>query len=624
MSLVVLMILLSTIKIVTPKASSAQPPESDVIDKLKQIMTIDTEFVDLCKEYLRLTLVDDLWLANEKTFNLEGRRWLLKWTETRDDIEKKLFYLINEKTKKIKLHPDWKERMIKFEEIKGIYYRSLLRYPIKYETRPWPRITFDPVTGKTMVYQLNDPEVYLWDDPIATQDQIDKILSLHRPFTDDEKKEAKLKLEDRETTLKKEYAFTQDLNPLLYTAEEMTELRRSLKKYPIFREDRIEKLLKARYELLKKSLNGKRLSDLHYERQVLQVNRVLTGLKIWDREFVDYDTSDLTLHKNMPFHLRVINSDIAYRNYLNANEDFFSGNVLYGNKDRYDDPKIQDLVKDLGFEVTSQRILGSSYEPMLKLANDLYDFELQTENFKNLEIKDLPAIDSLYERFELWTFWNDRWRFADYQWFSIKISTTRETVLLHAVIPYTIKSLDPTNWMFEVDKTLKKTNEDLTNRKLTLRTNDYHVNQLLKDLKRRSDYYYRYELNKEVKYSRKIVRYADSLRKANLLKQQTIHRYQLTIPKVIGSSVNKKTVLHDNELPENLVKVYENLFVNNYDLHVPQYNRDLLPNQMDYNNNNVGQHFYGNGGDTRSNTNHHHLYTGGGDSFNGKGRHYHL
>lgn len=505
------------------------------------------EFEELCKEYLRLTLVEDLWKANEKTYTRKGREWLRVWRETRDSIFKKLIFFKDTTINEYKLFSNWPERIDKFEKIKESYYHSILIYPISYENLPWPKITFDPELGKTIVqplsqYKLKIPHDMDNHNPVASKKQIDEVLKFYKPFSEDEKKLAKEVHENREKESIADGTFHSDLACVNLSPEAKNYYRSLLKKYSVISEKKIDKLVKARYELLKKNFQNKRLSDLHYEKAIINVNRITSELKLWDKKFIFRDVTDEIFFTIMPMHLRIINSDKAYRGYLNADETFFPGNTMYGFKNRYDDPSQQLYVKDLGFEITAEKILRSAYNPMLKLAIEIRELEISSNDFKQLKIKDLSKIDLLLERYELWTFWKDQWRFSDYQWFTSKFPGSFADISMHMIVPLKLKLTSENIMLLEVQKILDEAkNIPLQHQKsLVLNVNKYSIGESIKDLSKNQNFFPCKKINQRIIW--KISNIVNSLR---ITKSLSVLTSQSSLKKSL-SSQNQKLSFQNN------------------------------------------------------------------------------
>lgn len=597
------------------------------------------EFRELSEEYLRLTLVEDLWMANVKTYTNEGRKWLYDWREARDVIEKKIMYTIDKETIRYKLYDDWRERVKRFEDIKEDYYRSLLRYPITDETKPWPKITFDPVTAKTIIFQdLDDSRPLYTDenldfnDPLATEKQIDQVLRYHRPYTDEEKIQAKKAHETREAESLAAGTFFSDISNNHLRADTRNFYRSQLRKYPIFQENKIKNLITSRYELMKRSYVGKRLSKLHYDRAVFQVDRVINEMKLWDRMKINRRTKDWYFFHAMPTHLRLINSNEAYRGYLNADEPFFPGNVLYGYKHRYDDPKAQYFTYEFGFEITAERILGSAYEPMFKLAKDMHELEIffnddnnyiKNFNDKKLEMKNLVAVDLLLKRYELLTFWNKQWSFSNSHWFFVKFPDPNRDSYTPMIVPKRYKDTVEEGWFTEVQKTLDKANDLIDHRRqkdspISKDAGKEWLKILNRDLRlaRLTNIYERRTIDFGI--SRELMNFVESLRRANLLSllspETVLNKLSLSLTKSSFTWKKKKQEIHDDD--ETLTKIKlkddEPEVKNIHEFFNPETNRE-------YSNNNDESRAFSLVSETRRDN-----YGSGGDGANGYGNSNHL
>lgn len=252
-------------------ATSASFPEKDLIK--------------LSKEYVHLTLVNDLSTAREKALTYEGRLWLLAWKSSRDKIVKHLTYYKDIWKNKNKLRPDWQVNLKKFEETKENYYRSLISITdrMSLESIPWPEITFNPDTSKTFVhprktFPVENSHLY---DPIVTEEQIDEILRFHRPYTSEEKNQAQTAKD----------GIPPEIDEYSHTVREIIYYRPYVQKYYVSDNNRIEKLINIRYQLLRKSFTGKCLTDLHYEKALIRAKRINTEINLWYRLGIQ-DVSD--------------------------------------------------------------------------------------------------------------------------------------------------------------------------------------------------------------------------------------------------------------------------------------------------------------------------------------------
>lgn len=448
----------SLIVLVILVISTYSQPENSVVD---DFLTTQ-EFEDYCKEYLRLDLVNDLSLAKEKTFTSNGRKWLIAWKDRKILILKNILYFHNSMNNQFQIHPNWPVRVKKFEEIKDNYYQSILLHPINPETSPWPIITFNHLTGATHVHfdkTLKSIENFNEDDPIVSKKLIDELYAVYRPFTQEERQinqkaeEAQKDLFDVEKNPSKRL-YSDEIDGYEHTISEFKYYRDLIKKYYIIDREKIENLVSARYLLSKKSLENKRLSNWHYRKATLQAKRVMNEIKLWDKYCDNLNVAKYNFMDKIPRHLRMLENDKNYRKYLNADDDFFRGNVLYGMKNRYDDPIRQKLINDYGFEITAEGIIGSTYDHMHELFVDIRDFEHASKLRDQLELRDLPVIEFLLERFETWTFWYNQVKFSHKEWFKARIPAFETE--MHAIVPINSKSENPHERLRETMKMLNK------------------------------------------------------------------------------------------------------------------------------------------------------------------------
>lgn len=208
----------------------------------------------------------------------------------------------------------------------------------------------------------------------------------------------------------------------------------------------IENLVKANYELLRESLKGKRMSELHYKEMLFQGQRIVDGLDLLKIKNLNYkkDSESINYDEHIPQHYQVISNDEAYRKYLNFDDTFSAGNIIHGLKNRYDDP----VSNRYPFEMTAENIIGLRYKPMLETFNEIRDHEITTMGYTQKKLTDLPLIDSHLTRLKTWITRFPETEFNEKQWFSIQEKSM--------IKPKNFESNDPTVMFQHVKSTLQK------------------------------------------------------------------------------------------------------------------------------------------------------------------------
>lgn len=384
-----------------------------------------SEFVEAAKIYVHLHLIDKLHDMANLADTYEGRKWLKSWENERSKIIKEILLTNDEKmTRKKKLYPNWQERLLHFQNQQDVYLRTKLM--INYDSRrqeTLPRVTSvqDDKTLRTRLHVNNErPRDNERDlaDPLATDEEIEHVLRFHRPFTNEERRELdeveSARIAARLADESDDYRyFPEDVDGYYNDQSNIQRLRTLVKKYSIISSEKIRGLLEKNYELLRESLRGKRKSELFYQERLFHAERVIAELDIWTFNDV-YDVNDDDFNMFVPKHLRLLKDDLAYRKYLNHDDTIFMGNVLYGYKNRYDDPAFHGY----GFEITAERIIGKRFQPMKEFYDEIHQFEIKTDRLTKCELKDLPAISSYLEGIKMWTFWFSSSRFKTSQWLS--------------------------------------------------------------------------------------------------------------------------------------------------------------------------------------------------------------
>lgn len=386
------------------------------------------------KKYVNLHLVEDLWKIKDNEDLTAVYHWLSTWEYTRNTIINRMFLYFEHTTKTFKLYSNWRERAQLFNELQMKYLQKIVdRY---YDKRrgswPWPKVTFVKESVSEAILLLNEDEIVHGEtidkdivDPIATEEDIDRVLRLHRPYE------------------------TEEIKQHINNVDENSDDASIVKKYEIIKLKKIQSLLKAHYLLIRESLKGKRMSDLDYQAALFQGERVIAEMNLWKKHSIDISKKNHVA----PVLLSVLRNDDSYRRYLNMEEKFFPGNYFYGFKNRYDVPSKYGF----DFEMTSKRILGIRYDPMHELANDIRKFESSSNGFERLTLDDLPTIDLYLERFKTWSFWFPTQLFVNTNWFHVPSTDEKFEFMIKPMVNYHEVNR---NTMFRImQEVLKKSNE---------------------------------------------------------------------------------------------------------------------------------------------------------------------
>lgn len=273
-------------------------------------------------------------------------------------------------------------------------------------------------------------------DRLATESEINYILRNHHPFSDEEKKI--LDEEINTESERKSDSYDKDIDPDFHNAKERKHYRPFIKKYSIIDPKLIQPLLEARYKLLKKNLIGKRISDLRNLEKILYKERLLAQIKSWNRNKIIKDPGDV-------YNFKLIVDDYNYREYLNLYGEYYQGNVLYGYKNRYDNPESHGY----GFEITASKIIGKRFVMMHELFDELNQFNVYYKSLSEPNPKDLPLIEYLIESFRMLTFEYPQSRFKAKQWSGRSSETDQFGMFM--VRPRHFKSKNPDEIYNRVD-----------------------------------------------------------------------------------------------------------------------------------------------------------------------------
>lgn len=394
------------------------------------------DFVHNAEEYVRLNLVDRLLYLNSMDITLSERRWLFSWKNKRDMILTRVLLSYDQNLKSYKWFLNWRHRLQYFQELQTKYLQTIVdKYYVYDESNKksiWPKIKFNPDDLKTTMiienfeHSRDSIERDLFDPIVSKDDIIDQVLRFHRPFSDVER------AEEASKKLKQPLLETHSSSYLV--DDETLEKFSNVKKYYVVSQEKIKKLMTARYVLLKKSLKGKRMSELDYQKRLFNVERIIAQFDAWEMLGINYVTiSSLVQNAKKNYYLKLISDDKLYRKYLNFDELFFNGHIFWGFKNRFDDPAKHGL----DFDVNAKLIMGKNFYPLLEISNVINEFEIRSNGFTQYELKDLPKIDSCLERFKTFTFWFSKRELNKKQWFQVNLKSTED---LFVIKPY------PLNW----------------------------------------------------------------------------------------------------------------------------------------------------------------------------------
>lgn len=424
---------------------------------------IKSEIKSLAEEFVRLHLVEELSYASQLVETLKGRNWMVIWANKRIDIVNKILLFNDDESNLQKCYDDWRERLKYFQDSQVTYLQTLIK---NFDVRrrppftPWTKINFDPITGKTIVNPIQAPQlsddIYDLADPIVTEDEIDLVMSLHRPLTDNER---------------------------LTEAEVIPANSKygNNKKYHVINQKMLHDLLKARYTLIKETLRGKRKSELSYQTRIFQADRVMAQISIWIKNKIDPTSVDQSLYykQRLLTTSKISTDNVFYRKYLNLAESQFQGNLFIGFDNRYDDPEKHGL----NFDVNSESIIGKHYKPMRDLAKEIRAYDISSVGFTRRELKDLPLIETFIERFKSLTFWNDIKKFQMNQWFKVPILKSEQVYVIKP--PIKERSTNLWNMYKTVEKKLTKSIQldvDSFNAYSMYQRSEIFLNQLTYDI----------------------------------------------------------------------------------------------------------------------------------------------
>lgn len=482
------------VALMTMRFASAQPIPSSSSDS-NENFTPDSNFIESTQEYVNLHLVNDLSKASEFSQTLDGRNWLRAWQNKRTAVLKKILLFYNEDTGKFQWYSNHRQRLYHFEMLQLKYHRNLYSNYDIYNADSVPKITYNMFSDEITLHHPNpnqptssNPNIA---NPIATEQNVDRVLSYYRPYNDLERDLLNQAEAERQSSIQQQRSQNHEDIAIVPGIQDLAALRSQLKKYYIIDPQIIRNLQKTRYKLLRENLIGKRTSDLHYHSALLLGERIADQIDVWENNNINRKTdtrNQLIFKALLPIDMQILRDVEIYRSFANVEEKYFKGNILYGQINRYDDP----ITNNYGFEVTSEVIIGKRYKPMYDLFDEIHEFSLKTRNFATCKLKDLPTIELFFERFKTWTLWFNPSPYRLDQWFSRKTITGND---IYMIVPKRSRNRN-TDLMFdEVEATLRRTKNpkiviDLTqDRSLRFVTQMSKDKFLIKQFKKKNQYY---------------------------------------------------------------------------------------------------------------------------------------
>lgn len=520
------------------------------------------KIINLAHKYVILHLNDELPRASEIFKTMDGINKLLSWEKKRNKILKEITLFHSRDTNKYIWFKNWRTRLYHFQELQTKFLHETISnyYDARRSESPWPKVTFDLRNGEFIINQAqsiqtkqNERELA---DPIATEEDIDHVLRFHRPYELNKKSTTTASMNSKQEIVKYEVAVL-------------------IKNYDIIDQNLIQNLNKVRYELLRESLKGKRMSELHYQERLFQAERIINQFEIKRRE------RNLKIFPDKVEFSNILQNDEAYRKYLNFDKIFYKGNIMYGYKNRLDDPASHDY----GFEVNSKEIIGKRYEPMYELYKEMQNLNYKIKNLKNYELHDLPIVDTLLERYKTLTFWYPKCHFDSQQWFPANIPGQ-----------YIVK---PRSIVLENSDVLSAKANALMNHAKTQSQNwidnAHHYNgdqfkwQTFKDMQML--YYTTYIFDEKTfnVFENRVVHYLGSLEKANLLPSLLVNGHQIR-----GHGQSSSSALSSSLQPEqkilNIKDKHERIQGNSKTEDESQKFYLQMENLFDLNSNRIAEH----------------------------------
>lgn len=375
------------------------------------------ERVETVREFMRL-LSDDMF-----PIDLKDKQRQKSWKDEKITIIRMI--LFNDDAKNLPyMEPGWKERLRNIKNLQK-------QYGYNVEENLWSR-------------QSSISSVA--NNRFATEADIDHVLRFHRPLTIEETTAIKVEEESfgrSSTTTDIEYIDTD-----YHNAREREYYRPLLKKYYVIDPELIHKLVEIRYDLMKKSLMGKRMSDLRKLEDQFYEERLLALVDSWYRNKKLKDSRGID-------NFLLVNSDREYRKSLNCLGHFFKGNVIYGYKNRYDDP----TVNGLGFEKTASRIMGQNYKQFKELHDLIINLDIKSKDYSQFRHEHFQSIIYCLDHFKTWTFWFPQKRFKANLWSPSVSASRRESF---AIKPKNFESKKLEDMRTAIDRDLNKVKEAAT------------------------------------------------------------------------------------------------------------------------------------------------------------------
>lgn len=528
----------------------------------KKDFTPSEKFIELAHEFVLLHMSEDVSKAAILAQNPQGRKRLCDWGIKRSKILNEALLNYDHKTNTYVIHHNWRMRLQKFYELQQNFLQKIVAdYFNVHEKKesPWPNVIQNYITNLVSLdtqqqkrsIEMNNPDYY---DPIASDSDIDRVLSNHLPFSKAERL-------SQETILS---------NP------DNLEMK---KDYNIINKELIQKLVEARYSLIRQSLIGKRMSELYYQKALFQADRIAVQIDLWTKQnlifHVDYTGNlDSYYDRLVPNNMQILIHDEAYRKYLNFDDTIFSGNSMVGYYRRYDDPSKHNLF----FEINCETVIGSRYKNMWSLYTDLRKFGFMTNDFSKYSAKDLPTIEALLEDFKTWTLWYPKSNLKTSQWFSIK---NEHDGMITMIRPSRPGSNDPIQ-MAELVRT------NIEKAKKWLITDMYedllHVmsKKIFKTLVGETHvmkHFFLYSPKLQTYWADKLIHFMNTVDRVNLLPVMTqkpasaLQSYQQRLP---------QTTIHQ-KLKDDTKKNFEKItsFVNDFNNHQSDESKRFLYNELD-------------------------------------------
>lgn len=246
---------------------------------------------------------------------------------------------------------------------------------------------------QNLLNNQDDDIIRYSNDRLATEAEIERVLHIYRPFTERERKHL-----EQEDDLKRKFDF---IDNDFHNEAESKFYRSLVKKYYVIDPNLIYKLLEKRYQLLREILKGRKLSELNDFIKQTNDRRITAQFKLWKK-------NQKSTIKNEMGNFALIINDLEYRKFQNLHDDYCPGNIIYGYKNRYDDPTVHAI----NFDVTASRLLGKRFVLMHELSNELRKFDFK----QKIDRQNFHVINFLMEYFNLLTNGYPRGRFRADQW----------------------------------------------------------------------------------------------------------------------------------------------------------------------------------------------------------------